>query len=80
MYLVFRWNNVADDKAKIIMSNKLGGIVLNGNKLNWIIGTHGHWKNQNPANSAHFLGEQAELSLFPLRPMPPNLLDIINYS
>ena len=31
------------------MSNKLGGIWLNGNQLKWIIGTHSNWKNQNPA-------------------------------
>ena len=31
-----------------IKSLKLGGTGLNGNKLKCIIGTHGHWKNQNP--------------------------------
>ena len=31
-----------------IMSNKFGGIFVNGNKFNWIIGTHGNWKNQKP--------------------------------
>ena len=30
------------------MSIKLGGTGLNEKKLKWIIGTHGHWKNQNP--------------------------------
>ena len=33
---------------KFIIYNKLGHIGLYGNKLKWIIGTHGHWKNQNP--------------------------------
>ena len=51
------------------MSNKLGRIGLNGNKLKWIIDTHGHWKKSkswgpfwsyqlkstaNLANLAHF--------------------------
>ena len=30
------------------MSIKLGGTGLIENKLKWIMGTHGHWKNQNP--------------------------------
>ena len=30
------------------MFNKFGHIGLNGSRLNWIIGTHGNWKNQNP--------------------------------
>ena len=34
--------------GKFIMSNKLGQSMDNENKLKWIIGTHGHWKNQNP--------------------------------
>ena len=33
---------------KFIKSLILGGTGLNRNKLKWIIGTHGHWKNQNP--------------------------------
>ena len=35
-----------------IMSNKLGHSMDNGNKLKWIIGTHGNWKNQN--SGGHF--------------------------
>ena len=31
-----------------IKSLKLGGTGLDGNKLKCTIGTHGHWKNQNP--------------------------------
>ena len=34
--------------GKIYCVQKLGNIGLNGNKLKWIIGIHGHWKNQNP--------------------------------
>ena len=48
-----------------IISNKLGGISLNINKLNWIIGTQGNWKNQNPAdlaNLAQFEGKWARLA------------------
>ena len=33
--------------GNFIMSNKLGHSMDNGNKLKWIIGTHGNWKNQN---------------------------------
>ena len=32
------------------MSNKLGRIGLNENKLKWIIGTHDNWKIQNPGD------------------------------
>ena len=35
---VIRINHKAYEK--LIISNKLGGIDLNGNKLNWIIGTY----------------------------------------
>ena len=30
-----------------ILSNKLGHLMDNGNKLKWIIGTHGNIKSQN---------------------------------
>ena len=33
-------------RKNFIMSNELGRIGFNGNKLNWIISTHGNWKNQ----------------------------------
>ena len=45
------------------MSNKLRRIGLNGNKLKWIIGTHGHWKNKNPV--AIFLATRA----LPIQPI-----------
>ena len=35
-------------KERFIKSIKLGGTGLIEYKLKWIIGTHGHWKNQNP--------------------------------
>ena len=46
---------------KFIMSNKLGRIGLNENKLKWMP----FWSNQlkSTAKSAHFRGESAELAV-----------------
>ena len=41
------WQNALPRKILLCPKN-WGGIVLNGNKLKWIIGTHDNWKNQDP--------------------------------
>ena len=82
------------------MSNKLGRIGLNENKLKWPLkkskscGPFWSYQLNSTANSADspqkwadlavlfswLLQNGIHLSLFSLRPMRPNLLDIINFS
>ena len=52
------------------MSLKMGGTGLNGNKLKFIIGTHGRWKNQNPGGR---FGATSKTAL----PIQPILADFL---
>jgi len=55
---------------------KLGGTGLIENKLKWIIGTHGHWKNQNPGGRP---GATSQTAL-PIQPIwPIFLVDRLNW-